>query len=102
MRKLYDHIRQLVCDEYCVTNEELDSESGKRHIAEARMVAMKLVYEHTEMRVCQVSYMFGGRGHQCVYNASGRVMELCDIDPLFKRKYNRVLSAIQKTPQDLS
>ena len=76
MRKLYNYIRELVCDEFCVTNEELDSESGKRHIAEARMVAMKLVSEHTEMRVCQVSYMFGDRGHQCVYNATQRVMEL--------------------------
>ena len=99
MRKLYNYIRELVCDEFCVTNDELDSDSRKRHIAEARMVAMKLVNEHTEMRVCQVGYMFGDKEHQCVYNAAQRVMELCDTDPLFKRKCNRVLSAIQEATQ---
>lgn len=100
MRKRYQRIRDLVCEEFCVTDDELDSHNRMRHITEARMVAMKVIVEHTDMRVSQVAYMFGKRQHQCVYNASQRIKMLCDVDPAFRRKYNRVVSAIIPCPND--
>lgn len=94
MKDLYQRIRRLVCKEFFVTNKDLDGPCRNSHISEARMVAMKLIFEHTDMSKSHVSYMFGKRGQTCVYNAKRRVSMLYDVDPAFRRKYNRVLSAI--------
>lgn len=102
MMSKIDAINELIREHFCVTTEELKGRSQKRHIAEARMVAMVLTEKATGLRPTVIGHLYGKPDGKCVPNARMRVKALYDTDRLFRQSYDRVVAEIQKTPQDLS
>jgi len=69
----------------------LDSLVGKgrtKEVAEARMVAMYLTREYTDLSLKTIGLYFGGRDHSTVVHACRWVEERLKEDPIFSRLIN--------------
>ncbi|MCQ2369509.1 MAG: chromosomal replication initiator protein DnaA [Paludibacteraceae bacterium] len=77
-------IRDIVCDYYGVTLDNLLSESRKREIVQARQVAMYFAKLKTKDSLTTIGLTIGKRNHATVLHACKTVQDLMDTDKSFR------------------
>jgi chromosomal replication initiator protein len=66
-----ENVTSLVCEEFGVTREELESARRTARIALSRQVAMYLCRHHTDRSLAAIGQAFGGRDHTTVVHSLG-------------------------------
>lgn len=73
-------IEQAVCDMTGLKSADLRSNSRRKSISSARMLAMYLAREHTNAALSEIGDYFGGRSHSTVIAARKKVNSLIEED----------------------
>lgn len=68
-----ESVTRLVCEEFGVTREEIESARRTARIALSRQVAMYLCRHHTDRSLAAIGQAFGGRDHTTVVHSLGVV-----------------------------
>lgn len=78
-----EDIQKTVGDLYLVNLDSLVGKSRTKEVAEARMVAMYLAREYTNLSLKTIGIYFGGRDHSTVVHACKSVEDRCEKDDHF-------------------
>jgi chromosomal replication initiator protein len=89
-------IRELACEQFELTAEELISSSRVARIAWPRQVAMFLARELTDESLPAIGRYFGGRDHSTVLHACRRAGERIDTDPASRHAVDNLRRALQQ------
>ncbi len=81
-----DHIQQVVSDYFQMDVETLQSKTRKRHIVQARQLAMFFAKKYTKASLASIGSQIGKRDHATVLHACRTVDNLFETDKQF-RKY---------------
>jgi len=85
-----EDIQKAVCEVYSVNLDSLVGKLRTKEVAEARMVAMYLARENTNLSLKTIGIYFGGRDHSTVVHACKIIEERCEKDEKFCRFLNSV------------
>lgn len=85
-----EDIQKAVCKAYSVNLDSLVGKLRTKEVAEARMVAMYLARENTNLSLKTIGIYFGGRDHSTVVHACKIIEEKCENDEQFCRFLNSV------------
>jgi chromosomal replication initiator protein len=75
-----ESVASLVCEEFGVTREEMESARRTARIALSRQVAMYLCRHHTDRSLAAIGQAFGGRDHTTVVHSLGVVERRLRVD----------------------
>jgi chromosomal replication initiator protein len=64
-----DNVAKVVCEEFGVTREEIESARRTARVALSRQVAMYLCRHHTDRSLAAIGQAFGGRDHTTVVHS---------------------------------
>jgi len=78
-----EDIQKTVCVIYAVNLDSLVGKSRTKEVAEARMVAMYLAREYTNLSLKTIGIYFGGRDHSTVVHACRNIEERINSDERF-------------------
>jgi len=81
-----EQIQNLVCSAYKLTLDSLIGKSRTKEVAEARMVAMYLTREYTDLSLKTIGLYYGGRDHSTVVHAIKWVENNIKNDSNFARR----------------
>jgi len=83
-----EDIQKAVCEAYSVNLDSLVGKLRTKEVAEARMVAMYLARENTNLSLKTIGIYFGGRDHSTVVHACKIIEKRCEKDEQFCRFLN--------------
>src|SRR5690554_5665770 len=86
-----DYIQKVVSDYFQMDVDTLQSKTRKRHIVQARQLAMFFAKKFTKASLASIGSQIGKRDHATVLHACKTVDNLCETDKQF-RKYIEDLS----------
>ncbi len=86
-----DYIQKVVSDYFQMDVSTLQSKTRKRHIVQARQLAMFFAKKYTKASLASIGSQIGKRDHATVLHACKTVDNLCETDKQF-RKYIEDLS----------
>jgi chromosomal replication initiator protein len=75
-----DKIKDVVCEHFGITVDELCSRSRKHPIAYIRQLAIYLANKYTGMSSVQIGKQIGGRNHATVIHSINQIKNLIDVD----------------------
>ncbi|MCL2027452.1 MAG: chromosomal replication initiator protein DnaA [Bacteroidales bacterium] len=79
-----DYIKNIVCDYFQITVDEINSRTRKREIVQARQLAMYFSKKHTKCSLANIGVQCGNKDHATVLHAYRTVTDLLDTDKQFK------------------
>jgi chromosomal replication initiator protein len=79
-----DYIKNIVCDYFQITVDEINSKTRKREIVQARQLAMYFSKKHTKCSLANIGMQCGNKDHATVLHAYRTVTDLLDTDKQFK------------------
>jgi len=79
-----DYIKNIVCDYFQITVDEINSRTRKREIVQARQLAMYFSKKHTKFSLANIGMHCGNKDHATVLHAYRTVTDLLDTDKQFK------------------
>jgi chromosomal replication initiator protein len=79
-----DYIKNIVCDYFQITVDEINSRTRKREIVQARQLAMYFSKKHTKFSLANIGMQCGNKDHATVLHAYRTVTDLLDTDKQFK------------------
>jgi len=82
-------IMALVCFDFQLTSEQLQSKSRKREIVLARMFCMKLIRQTTELSLTETGKIFN-RDHSTVIYSTDTLKDLIETDYKIADRYNGI------------
>jgi chromosomal replication initiator protein len=80
-----DHIQKVVSDYFQMDVETLQSKTRKRHIVQARQLAMFFAKKYTKASLASIGSQIGKRDHATVLHACRTVDNLFETDKQFRR-----------------
>jgi chromosomal replication initiator protein len=91
----FEDIKEVICEHYHVSVEDLCSRSRKRPIANIRQVAIFLADKYTELSTVQIGKQIGGRNHATVIHSVNQIRNLMDIDAKFRNEVDLIETKIK-------
>ena len=88
-----DRVKNVVCSYFNITEKDMDANSRKREVAQARQIAMYLSRNHTKTSLSTIGERIGGRHYATVLHACKTVNDLMDTD----KSVRQYVSDIEKT-----
>lgn len=85
-----ENIQEVITNKYNINLDTLVGKSRKKEVAEARMVAMYLARNYTNLSLKSIGLYFGGRDHSTVIHACKWVETKADSSDEFKRRYDQI------------
>lgn len=73
-------IKDVVCEHFSITVDELCSRSRKHPIAYIRQLTIYLANKYTGMSTVQIGKQIGGRNHATVIHSINQIKNLIDVD----------------------
>lgn len=89
-------IRAVVCHEFAISIENIESRSRKHVFIIPRFVAMFIIRGETRLTLEQIGELFGNRDHSTVDNAINVIDDYLTTDKFFKANFNEVNKAVQE------
>lgn len=89
-----EQICNIVCEYYSIQPEDLQSNSHKRNISDARKIAMYLARQHTDNSWKSIGDSIGKRNHSTVISACNSVKDQMDINSDFTRQIHELENRI--------
>ena len=83
-------IRDLVCNTLNITAENLNSNSRKREVVQARQIAMYFAKKYTKDSLTNIGNVIGKRNHATVLHACKTVQDLIETDKSFRRTIEEI------------
>lgn len=80
-----DYIQKVVCDYFDLPIELLKSKTRKRHVVQARQIAMYFAKQMTKSSLTSIGAQCGGKDHATVLHACKTVNNLIDTDKRFRQ-----------------
>ncbi len=80
-----NYIKQTVSDYFDMDLETLQSKTRKRHIVQARQIAMFFAKKYTQVSLASIGSQIGKRDHATVLHACKTVDNLVETDKQFKK-----------------
>ena len=80
-----DYIQKTVSDYFQLDLETLQSKTRKRHVVQARQLAMFFAKKHTKSSLANIGSQIGDRDHATVLHACKTVENLLSTDKQFKK-----------------
>jgi chromosomal replication initiator protein len=90
-----ESIQSIVANAFRLNLDRLVGKGRTREIAEARMIAMYLTHEYTNLSLKSIGLYFGGRDHSTVVHACKWVEERLQSDAKFAEQIKALRSQIQ-------
>lgn len=88
-------IQQAVCEYYNLEIEDIQTQSRKREVVQARQVAMYLARKYTKNSLASIGAQIGNRNHATVLHACKTVEDLIDIDKNIKKSIDAIETRIK-------
>lgn len=85
-----ENIQEVITNKYNINLDTLVGKSRKKEIAEARMSAMYLARNYTNLSLKSIGLYFGGRDHSTVVHACKWVENHLDSSDEFKRRFDHI------------
>jgi hypothetical protein len=85
-------IQKAVCDYYSLEVNDIQTNSRKHEVVQARQVAMFLARKHTKKSLQYIGAQIGNRDHATVLHACKTVENLLDIDKGMQKSINYIES----------
>lgn len=79
-----DYIKNIVCNYFSISIEEINSKTRKREIVQARQLAMYFSKKHTKASLANIGLQCGNKDHATVLHAYRTVTDLLETDKQFK------------------
>lgn len=80
-----DHIQKIIADYFQLEIETLQSKTRKRHIVQARQLAMFFAKKYTQASLSSIGSQIGKRDHATVLHACKTVENLAETDRKFQK-----------------
>lgn len=75
-----DLIKEVICREFSISIEDMDSKKRSRPIAYPRQIAMYLTRVLTDLSLPKIGEEFGGRDHSTVIHAYDKIKQMIEED----------------------
>ncbi len=85
-----DYIKKVVCNFYNINPEQLQQNTRKREIVQARQVAMYFSKNLTKSSLNTIGMQVGGKDHATVLHACRTVMNLIETDKNFRKQIEEI------------
>ncbi|TDS64357.1 chromosomal replication initiator protein DnaA [Myroides indicus] len=85
-----DYIQKVVSDYFQMDIETLCSKTRKRHIVQARQLAMFFAKKYTKSSLASIGSQIGDRDHATVLHACKTIDNLLETDKQFKKYYEDI------------
>ncbi len=86
-----EEIITAICEVFRVPKNVLLSKDRRKKVAEARMLAMYIAREQTNLTLAQIGEELGARDHSTVSHGIMKSAILLDEDPYFKQLYQMII-----------
>ena len=80
-----EYIQEIVSEYFQLSIEELQSKTRKRHVVQARQLAMFFAKKYTKLSLANIGKSIGKRDHATVLHACKTVDNLNEIDKQFRK-----------------
>ena len=80
-----EYIQEIVSEYFQLTVEELQSKTRKRHVVQARQLAMFFAKKYTKLSLANIGKLIGKRDHATVLHACKTVDNLNETDKQFRK-----------------
>lgn len=91
----FDLIKNVVCEHYEISLDELCSRSRKRPLAYIRQVAIYLANKYTDLSTVQIGKQIGKRNHATVIHSVTQIKNLIDVDESVRNEIAFVESKVR-------
>jgi len=92
-------VKMIAAKAFNIPVNLIDSPDRRLEIVYPRAVAMKVLYDETNMSLEQIGKLFGGRDHSTVRHAIQKVEDYCHKDARTFARYGQTLSRFQHLTQ---
>ncbi len=89
-----EQIVAVVCKNFEISVEALNSSKRTRELAQARQIAMYLSKQHTKSSLSMIGSSIGGRNHSTVLHSCKAVSNLIETDKQFKEMVDKLTKEI--------
>lgn len=91
-----DYIQKIVSDYFQISLEELQSKTRKRHVVQARQLAMFFSKKYTKLSLSNIGIQIGKRDHATVLHACKTVEDLNQTDKQFQKYFSDLTKKIKQ------
>ena len=91
-----DYIQEMVSEYFHISLEELQSKTRKRHVVQARQLAMFFAKKYTKSSLANIGDQIGKRDHATVLHACKTVDNLNETDKQFKKYFADLTKRIKQ------
>ena len=89
-----EYIQEIVSEYFQLTVEELQSKTRKRHVVQARQLAMFFAKKYTKLSLANIGKLIGKRDHATVLHACKTVDNLNETDKQFRKFFTDLTTKI--------
>lgn len=89
-----ESIINAVCDKFKIDEESLSLKTRKRHIVEARQIAMHLLFHNTKLTLAEIGWMLGRFNHSTVSHAIRTVKNLKATNRQYSARFREITNTI--------
>ncbi|GHV72604.1 chromosomal replication initiator protein DnaA [Bacteroidia bacterium] len=79
-----DYIKSVVCDHFNISVNDINSNTRKREIVQARQLVMYFSKEYTQSSLAKIGKLCGNKDHATVLHAHRTVKNQCDTNKKYK------------------
>jgi Bacterial dnaA protein helix-turn-helix len=91
MEERINLIKEIVCEVYDITIEQMDTKSTERNISIPRQIAMAMSYTFTNLTQTQVGRFFQGRNHATINYSMNCLIDFYTVDKIYAGKIDSIL-----------
>ena len=91
-----DFIQEIVSEYFQISIEELQSKTRKRHVVQARQLAMFFAKKYTKLSLANIGKYIGKRDHATVLHACKTVDNLNETDKQFRKFFSDLTTKIKQ------
>ncbi|MCK9301587.1 MAG: chromosomal replication initiator protein DnaA [Bacteroidales bacterium] len=85
-----EYIQKVVCDNFGLTPDIINSNSRRREIVQSRQLVMYLAKKYTKLSLATIGQACGNKDHATVLHACKAVNNLIETDKLFKSQVEKI------------
>ncbi len=86
----FDDIKNVVCEHFGLTQEDLCSRCRKRPLAYIRQLAIYFANKYTDLSSVQIGKQIGGRNHATVIHSINQIKNLIDVDEQVRNEIDAI------------
>jgi len=86
-----DGILKRISKHSMLSVDEINQNTRKRGIVEARQIAQHIAHRHIQTSLATIGYKIGRKDHATVLHSTKTVVNLIDTDSFYRRKWDKII-----------